>query len=102
MSAETTMHIQASDDMEFDRLVVRAGLIEGLDAMFLEKVGGMTVRHRAIVLSRFDCDINTREVNLTFYTQALALLGPELDGRAALTAAEAAIIATEAEASTKH
>lgn len=101
-STLTTLTIQAVDDRDHDRLVGRAGLIEGVAARLVAEGRGVTHRYEVVLLHHYGPSISTRKVTLTFDAQALAMLGTNLDGRAALAAAEEAILRTESDASTKH
>lgn len=90
MNEVASLTVVAQDEDEFDGLLARAAALFGSVAKFERTNGGRTMTYEAMVLRRFDGNLDNLTVTLDFDATALKILGVDLDGRAALQAADAA------------
>lgn len=88
MNQVATLTVRAESEVEFEKLLARAGALSGLIAKF-ERNGKS---YQALVLLRFSGDPETLVMSMDFDATALRILGVDLDGRGALLAAEAATV----------
>lgn len=90
MNQVATLTIAAQDEDDFDDLVARASALSKQVAKFERSNAGRTMTYQAAVVIRFEGNPETLVVTIDFDAAALNILGVNLNGRDALSLAEAA------------